>query len=99
MERQQRRRDMILASAVSAGIVTPPKAWPEFFEAPADGTPDAFPSTNADMEDFELEQATPESFMHDLELLEALQANQHIALREEAPPPFPRFGLPDPEWT
>lgn len=87
---------MVLSAAVSSGVITPVQAWPEFF--PGDeGTPEAFPSTSADMDGFELETATPESFARDMELLVA--ANQKITVREEEPPPFPRLPLPDTEWT
>lgn len=92
---------MVLSAAVSSGVITAVQAWPEFFDGagPApDG--DAFPSTDADMTGFELEAASPESFARDMDLMAAIAANQHLTVREEAPPPLPRLpGLPDTEWT
>jgi hypothetical protein len=101
LEASRSRRDMVLYSAVSSGVITAVKAWPEFFDgiqaAPDD---DAFPSADADLSEFELEEATPESFARDLDLMAAIAANQHLTVREEAPPPLPRLpGLPDTEWT
>ena len=92
---------MLLSASVAAGIIPPTRAWPESFDGLADqGDPGAFPATDADMSDFQLEDATPDSFMRDMDLLEAISANQHLVIREEDPPPFPRLGvLPDPEWT
>lgn len=93
---------MVLSAAVTAGIITPPKAWPDMFEGlQDDGSPDAFPSTDADMSDFRLEEASPESFLHDMDLLEQIAASQQLVIREEDPPPFPRLeqDLPHPEWT
>lgn len=89
---------MVLASAVSSGVVTAMQAWPEYFDIPAqDGS--AFPSTDADMSGFELEEATPESFEADMEAM--VRANEQITIREEDPPPYPFLpgGLPDAEWT
>ena len=83
-------------------MITPVEAWPEFFDGLTDeGDPDAFPATDADMSGFELEEATPDSFARDMALLEALEANQQLTIREEDPPPFPRLpGAPDDlEWT
>jgi hypothetical protein len=88
---------MILASAVSSGVVTADLAWPEFFDGPDKGDPGAFPATDADMSAFELEEATPESFAADIEAM--VRASQQITLREEDPPPFPQPGLPHTEWT
>jgi hypothetical protein len=86
---------MVLASAVSSGVITAMQAWPEYFDLPDDG---GFPSVGADMTGFELEPATPESFAADMEAL--VRASQQISIREDDPPPFPQFpDLPDPEWT
>lgn len=93
---------MVLSAAVTAGIITPPKAWPDMFAGLKDeDDPDAFPSPDADMSDFHLEEASPESFLHDMDLLEQIAANQQMVIREEDPPPLPRLGqdLPHPEWT
>ena len=94
------RRDMILSAAVASGAITAPQAWPEYFDGVADeGTPGAFPSTDADMEAFELEEATPESFARDLEAMVAAQSQ--VTVREDPVPEFPGlpYGLPDTEWT
>ena len=91
---------MVLAAAVSSGVVTAVQAWPEFFDVPGDqGDSGAFPSTDADLSDFEVEHATPESFAADMEAL--VRASQHITIREEAAPEPPSLpgGLPDTEWT
>lgn len=101
LEDNRRRRDMVLSSAVASGVVTAVQAWPEFFDEPDQGTPDAFPSTDADMSAFQMEDATTDSFARDMALLEALEANKQISIREEDPPQFPRIpGVPDHlEWT
>lgn len=92
----QRRRDMVLASAVSSGVITAVQAWPEYFDVPGDSGD--FPARDADMSEFELERATPESFAADMDAL--VRASQRITIREDEPPPFPVLGniLPDPEW-
>jgi hypothetical protein len=94
----RRRRDMVLSSAVSSGVISAVMAWPEFFATGADGTPGAFPSTGADMTEFELEEATPESFAADMDAL--LAANRRITVRESDAPVFQPAGhIPHPEWT
>jgi hypothetical protein len=92
----QRRRDMVLSSAVASGVITAVQAWPEYFNMP--GSSGAFPSRDADMSEFELERATPESFEADMDAL--VRASQRITIREDELPPFPVLGsvLPDPEW-
>ena len=92
---------MVLASAVSSGVVTAMDAWPEFFTGPEDDG--GFPSS-ADS-GFELEHATPESFAADMAALVA--ASQKVVIREGAEePPFPRLDadpehqyFPGTEWT
>jgi hypothetical protein len=97
LEETRRRRDMVLSSAVAAGVVTAVDAWPEMFNLPDKGDPDAFPATDADMSAFRLEEATPESFEADIEAM--VRASQQVTIREEDPLPFPVTGLPDTEWT
>jgi hypothetical protein len=91
----------VLSAAVTSGLITAPVAWPDYFlTGLAEGEEVAFPSTDADMSGFELEEATPESFAADIEALVA--ASQQVSVREEEPDPFPHglpYGLPDPEWT
>jgi hypothetical protein len=88
---------MVLSAAVASGVVTAVDAWPEFFDGPDQGDPGAFPSTDADMSAFQIEEATPESFAADIEAM--VRASQQVTVREEEPPQFPQFGLPDAEWT
>ena len=93
------RRDMVLSAAVSSGVITAVQAWPEYFEG-MDGEGDpAFPSTDADMAGFQLEEATPETFARDIEAMVAAQSQ--VTVREEPEPDFPGlpYGLPDTEWT
>ncbi len=93
----RRRRDMVLSAAVSCGIMSAPTAWPEFF-AGTGGTPGAFPAVGADMTEFELEEATPESFAADLDAI--LAANSRVTVREADKPVFQPTGyVPHPEWT
>lgn len=94
----KRRRDMVLSAAVSSGVVSAVVAWPEFFAEGGDGTPGAFPSTDSDMTEFELEEATPESFAADLDAI--LAANQRVTVREADAPVFQPAGyIPHTEWT
>jgi hypothetical protein len=90
---------MILASAVSAGVITAVRAWPEFFAD--DGDPGSFPASGSDMSGFTLERATPESFAADMAAL--VQSSSRVTLREPAvAPPAPEEAhsyVPDPEWT
>lgn len=90
---------MILSAAVSSGVITAMQAWPEYFDGLADEGDPAFPSTDADMSAFQLEEATPESFAADMQAL--LTASQQITIREDAPPEFPVFdaGPASVEWT
>lgn len=91
------RRDLVMSSSVAAGIITPLQAWPEYF-GEDEGTPGAFPSTDADMSGFVVEEATPASFADDIEALVA--ASEMVTLREQPEPERPRFSeYPDPEWT
>lgn len=91
------RRDVVMSSAVAAGIITPLQAWPEYF-GEDEGTPGAFPSTDADMTGFQVEEATPMSFADDIEAMVA--ASERITLREQPEPERPQFSpLPDVEWT
>jgi hypothetical protein len=93
----RRRRDMVLSSAVSSGLMPAFVAWPEYF-AKGDGTPGSFPSTGADMTEFELEEATPQSFMADMDAI--LAANQRVTVREAQEPVFQPSGyVPHTEWT
>jgi hypothetical protein len=90
------RRDMVLSAAVSSGVITAVQAWPEYFEDD-EGTPGAFPSTDADMTGFVLEEATPASFEDDIAAMVA--AGSQVTLREEPDPEPPSFGsLPDVMW-
>lgn len=94
----RRRRDMVLKAAVSSGIITVVMAWPEFFDDAARRDSGAFPSKDADMTEFELEEATPESFMSDMDAL--LAANRRITVREADAPVFQPTGyIPHTEWT
>jgi hypothetical protein len=89
---------MVLEVAVSSGVISALTAWPEFFATGAGGTPGAFPSTGSDMTDFELEEATPESFAADLDAL--LAANKQVTVREADAPVFRPAGyIPHTEWT
>jgi hypothetical protein len=95
----ENRRFQMMQSAVSSGWVNPAEAWPDYFSRGDDGDDPEFPSTS-DMEAFELEEATPESFANDIERLIAAQSQ--VTVREEPPAPSPPelpYGLPDPEWT
>lgn len=95
----------MLSSAVASGVITVLQAWPEFFGAPDGAGQDDFPSKDADMSGFVLEEATPQSFASDMAAIVA--ASQTVVIREEAPPPLPRVAapepehqyVPDPEWT
>jgi hypothetical protein len=93
------RRDMVLSAAVSSGVITAVQAWPEYFEGLEDEGDPVFPSTGADMEGFELEEASPESFAQDIEAM--VRAQSQVTVREEPEPEFPGlpYGLPDAEWT
>jgi hypothetical protein len=94
----RRRRDMVLEAAVSSGIVSAIVAWPEFFDDAAKRDSGAFPSKDADMTEFELEEATPESFAADLDAL--LAANRQVTVREADAPVFQPTGyVPHTEWT
>jgi hypothetical protein len=94
----RRRRDMVLEAAVSSGVVSAVMAWPEFFDQGDEGTPGAFPSRDADMTEFELEEATPESFAADLDAI--LAANKRVTVREAEAPVFQPTGyVPHTEWT
>jgi hypothetical protein len=94
----------VLSSLVTSGLVSPVQAWPESFGDP-DGDGGAFPSRDADMTGFRLEEATPESFAADLAAL--VEASSKVVIREDAPPPLPRVAedvtghqyVPHPEWT
>lgn len=86
-----------MSSAVSAGIITPLQAWPDFF-GEDEGTPGAFPSTDADMTGFVVEEATPASFEQDMDAL--IRASEQVTIREQPGPERPQFSAyPDPEWT
>ncbi|MCW2930031.1 MAG: hypothetical protein JWM19_993 [Actinomycetia bacterium] len=91
---------MVLSAAVSSGVITAVRAWPDVFDGiRPPGDDEAFPSTDADMSGFELEDATPGSFARDMDLMAAIAANQRLAVREEAPPPAPRLpDATDPMW-
>jgi hypothetical protein len=94
----RRRRDMVLEAAVSSGVITAMTAWPEFFAQGGEGSPGAFPAVDADMTEFELEEATPESFAADLDAI--LAANKRVTVRESEPPVFQPTGyVPHTEWT
>jgi hypothetical protein len=94
----RRRRDMVLEAAVSSGVISAVTAWPEFFDDAARGDPGAFPSKDADMTEFELEEATPQSFIADMDAL--LAANRRITVREADKPVFQPAGyIPHTEWT
>jgi hypothetical protein len=91
---------MILAAAVSSGVVTAVQAWPEYFPEADQGDKGAFPSTDADMSGFRLEEATPESFAADMAALVA--ASQTVVIREPSPllPVAPEHQyVPSLEWT
>lgn len=92
---------MILASAVSSGVVTAVQAWPGFFGVDP-GDPDAFPATGSGTAGLSLERATPESFAADMAAL--VRSSERVVLREEAPRPVPdrepqHSYFPDTEWT
>ena len=99
LEATRRRRDMVFSSAVASGVITAVQAWPDFFDVPDEGDPGAFPATDADMSGFELEPATPESFIADMEAL--VRSSQRVSLREDEEPDFPQLSasLPHHEWT
>jgi hypothetical protein len=85
-------------------VLSAVQAWPEFFGVPDAGDGGAFPTKDADLTGFKLEEATPESFAADIAALAA--ANSRVVIREEAPPPLPRVVeeaehqyVPHPEWT
>lgn len=89
---------MVLSSAVSSGVVSAVTAWPEFFTEAAKGDPGAFPSKDADLSGFELEEATPASFLSDMDAL--LAANERVTVREADEPVFQPAGyIPHTEWT
>lgn len=92
------RRDQARAAAVSAGYLHPAEAFPEHF-SDGDAGEAAFPAADADMTGFRLEDATPDSFERDLEMMAA--AASRVSVREEPDPVMPDLsrGLPDPEWT
>jgi hypothetical protein len=91
----RRRRDMVLSASVAAGVVPVQVAWPEYFPD-ADGG--AFPSKDADMSGFQLEDATPQSFLADMDAI--LAANRRVTVRESEPPAFQPSGYaPHTEWT
>jgi hypothetical protein len=93
----RRRRDMALSAAVFSGAITAAAAWPDFFAGDG-GDSGAFPSRDADMTEFELEEATPESFAADLDAI--LAANRRVTVREAEAPVFrPPGYIPHPEWT
>jgi len=97
---QRRRTDLILASAVASGTITAVQAWPEYFPEADEGDRSAFPSTDADMSAFRLEEATPESFAADMAALVA--ASQTVVIHEPAPrlPVTPEHEyVPSLEWT
>jgi len=91
---QAERIERAKAAAVAGGYLAPAKAWPEFF-----GTPDtgAFPSSGADMTDFEWETPTPQSFEADLDAV--LAASERVVLSEPSHPdsPPPATPLPSPD--
>lgn len=101
--------DLVRAAAVGAGQMTLKGAWPEFFgvQAGPDGAPAmegteegelAFPSTDADMTEFEWEQPTPEDFASDMDALLAL--NRNVALPEPPDPPAsPSAFVQADDWT
>jgi hypothetical protein len=97
-DRASQRRDMVLSSAVSSGVISAVEAWPEYFSAPGDD-PGVFPSTGSDMSAFQLERATPESFAADMEAIVA--ASRQVTVREEPAPEFRPSAavMPHPEWT
>lgn len=83
-------------------------AWPEFFGAAARQAQEdpgvdpevaetAFPSTDADMSDFQWERPTPSSFQSDMDAL--LAANEQVSIGEG---PEVELGVEpsqDLEWT
>lgn len=86
---------MVLAAAVSSGIVTAMQAWPEFFDAQPDSG--AFPSAGSDMSGFTLEKASPESFAADMAAL--VRSSSQVTLREPGPDAPGHQYVPDAEWT
>lgn len=93
-----RHRDAARAAAVAAGWQTPADAWPEYFTVEDEGDP-AFPSADADMSGFRLEEATASSFEADMAAMAA--AHSRVSIREEPDPEPPPGGwdLPDVNWT
>jgi hypothetical protein len=81
---------------VIRGLITPQRAWPEFF-LPDEGDDAVFPSTESDMSAFTLEKATPESFAADMAALVA--ASSQVVIREPSLQPGDRDHVPDTEWT
>lgn len=91
------RRFEMMKAAVASGAVNPAEAWPDYFTRGDSGADPEFPSTS-NMEAFQLEEATPDSFARDIEAL--VHASEQVTVREDSPPPSSPFGgLPDPEWT
>lgn len=82
---------------MSSGYLHPAEAWPEFF-TDAESDQVAFPSADADMTGFRLEDATPASFEDDIAAMVA--ASSRVSVREEPDPepPGADWGLPDSEW-
>jgi hypothetical protein len=110
--RLEDRLDAARAALVTSGRIDIKTAWPEFFGttpgAAGPGKDDepgvsqevaetAFPSTDADMSDFEWERPTPESFRADMDAL--LERNQHISVPEEPHTSVPVKTSTDLEWT
>jgi hypothetical protein len=86
---------VILASAVSARVITAVQAWPEFFGS-GPGDPPGEPGAGG----FTLEKATPQSFAADMAAL--VQSSSRVTLREPAPGAEQDPGhayVPDTEWT
>lgn len=79
---------------MAGGFALPQEIWPEFFRSADDM---AFPSTDADMSDFEWEEPTPESYQDDLERM--LGENKKIVLREDAEVGLPPVVLPEGRTT
>jgi hypothetical protein len=106
-ERQEDRADRVRAAAVVSGRADLRTAWPEFFsavpEVPGEGpevdpevAETAFPSTDADMSDFQWERPTPESFQSDMDAL--LAANEHVGVGEGPEMEMPAGPSLDLEW-
>jgi hypothetical protein len=106
--RDEDRADRVRAAAVASGRADLRAAWPEFFAAAVPEGPQepgvapevaetAFPSTDADMSDFQWERPTPESFQGDMDAL--LAANEHVSVGEDPEIQMPGQPSPDLEWT